>query len=441
MTTSYLASIRHFLTEDIWKANTEELHPLKRMGYHTLKIAMLTVRQIGNDHILDRAASITYTTLFSIIPILALLFAIANGFGFGNILREQMRENSMIIDQQYDMVFSLIDSYLNHAQNGIFIGAGIIMLFVSVYFLSSDIENHVNAIWQSQNPRPLMRLISDYFSMIFVIPVVMIAMAGISIFMSTYIEKAEGFLILGPLVKFFISMIPYCVTCCVFMGMYIFVPNTHVKFRHVIIPGILAGSVFQAFQFFYINSQLWLSNYNAIYGSFAAIPFFLMWANVSWAICLTGVEISYLSQNLSAFGYDLGQKKISRLNHDYVAVIIMSLLCKRQEERNKWPYTARELSKEIKLPLRLTQTILNELMASRLILSVGFSKLHGDPTGYVAYVNEETATVEFVLNVLDNYREVSYLPDTEKYGKTWERVKEVRQKLMVQQGQTKLKEL
>ena len=440
MSTDRMQSVKTFLNEGIWQVNTEELPRLKRMYYNTLKIAILTIRQFGNDHILDRAASITYTTLFSIIPILALLFAIAKGFGFGNILEEQMRENSFIMNQQYEMVFSLIDSYLMHAKSGVFIGAGVLMLFVSVYFLTSAIELNVNAIWQAQKPRNILRMITDYFSMLLVIPILMIATSGITIFMTTYVKEVESFLILGPLMQFAIKLVPYLITWSIFIAIYIFVPNTHVKFSHVIIPGILAGTAFQAFQYFYINSQIWVSNYNAIYGSFAAIPLFLLWANISWVICLVGVEIAYLSQNLDSFSYDLGTKKISRLSHDYIATIIMSLLCKRLDQGGD-TYTSEALSKEIKLPIRLTKKILLELVNCRLVYRTADFKDSGNATRYIPAVDISKASVETLLNTLDTSGEEIYLPDTQKYGKQWKHVNQTRKDFLCKECQTLLKDL
>ena len=440
MAKNCLQSLHDFFSTDLWQVDTNELPRLKRMGYNTAKIFILTLRQIFDDHILDRAASITYTTLFSIIPILALLFAIANGLGFGNLLQEELRKNSSFINQQYDMVFSLIDSYLAHAQSGIFIGAGVLMLFVSVYFLTSSIDQNINDIWQTRKARNPLRMMTDYFSMLFIIPVLMIVTSGITIFMATYVRQLEGFLILGPLVQFFIKLIPYALTCCIFMALYVFVPNTHVKFRHVIIPGILAGSAFQAFQYVYINSQIWVSSYNAIYGSFAAIPFFLFWANMSWVICLIGVEVSYLSQNLQSIGDGSEGKRISRLNHDCLAVAILSLLCKRVGT-DQAPYTAEALSKEIKLPLRLTTRILCELVDCRQVYCTIDYKDRNDEIRYVPAIDVSRATVGSLLHTLDTYGGSPYALDLNSYGTGTKRVSQLRHQSIERNDQILLKDL
>ena len=127
-------------------------------------------------------------------------------------------------------------------------------------------------------------------------------------------------------------------------------PNTKVKFKHALIAGILAGSAYQAFQFLYINSQLWVSKYNAIYGSFAALPLFLLWLQISWTICLFGAELTYAGQNIRSFSFDQDTRNISRRYRDFISILIMSLIAKRFE-KNEPPYTAAEISEEHQIPI------------------------------------------------------------------------------------------
>lgn len=153
--------------------------------------------------------------------------------------------------------------------------------------------------------------------MILLLPLLIVFSSGLSIFMTTFLKEMETFVLLAPIMKFFIQLLPYAIIWAMFIGLFVFIPNTKVKFSHAIIPGILAGSAFQIFQYVYINSQIWVSNYNAIYGSFAAIPMFLLWTQISWSICLFGAEMNYVSQNLESFKYGKESKNISRRYHDF----------------------------------------------------------------------------------------------------------------------------
>lgn len=145
-----LKSLIHFLDDGIWRIREEEVSHLQWKGYTCLKIIYLSINQFINDRIVVRASALTYSTLLSIIPILALLFAIARGFGFDTLIESQFR--SGVTGAQAELVISWINSYLEHAQSGIFIGVGLIMLLGTVLLLIDNIERSFNAIWQVKNP-------------------------------------------------------------------------------------------------------------------------------------------------------------------------------------------------------------------------------------------------------------------------------------------------
>jgi membrane protein len=123
--------------------------------------------------------------------------------------------------------------------------------------------------------------------------------------MATIANSMPDFLLLGPTLRFLIDLIPYVLMSGMFMALYIFMPNTHVKPINALFPGILAGFAMQGLQIFYIHSQIFLSSYNAIYGSFAALPLFMLWVQISWTICLFGAQLTYTNQNLNRYGINL----------------------------------------------------------------------------------------------------------------------------------------
>ena len=228
----------HFLTDEIWRVTPDEVSPLRFRLYSYLKVIMLSISRYEEDRIQVRASALTYSTLLSIIPILAILFAIARGFGFDTIIEEQLRQG--MTDQQSELILTWIKSYLKHAQSGIFIGIGLIMLMWSILILTDNIERSFNAIWQIKRPRSVFRKITDYFSMILLLPLLIVISSGLTIFMTTYIKDMENFLLLAPIMQFLVSLIPYALTWGMFIGLFIFIPNTKVQLRHACIglPGI-----------------------------------------------------------------------------------------------------------------------------------------------------------------------------------------------------------
>ena len=179
-----IKALIHFLDDGIWRIREDEVTHLQWKAYTCLKIVYLSIIQFINDRIVVRASALTYSTLLSIIPILALLFAIARGFGFDAVVESQFR--SGMTGSQAELIISWINSYLEHAQSGIFIGIGLIMLLGTILLLIDNIERSFNAIWQVKKPRSVFRQITDYFSMILLLPILLVVSSGLTIFMTTY---------------------------------------------------------------------------------------------------------------------------------------------------------------------------------------------------------------------------------------------------------------
>lgn len=242
-----LKGLQSFLKDDIWRVTEDEVSKSRGILYNAIKIATLSVREFTQGRILNKASALTYSTLLSIIPILAILFAIARGFGFSNLLETQFRSGLEGQSAAAETILGLIDSYLVHAKSGIFIGVGLVMLFWTILSLTYNIERTFNYIWQVKKPRTLYRKMTDYFSILLLLPLLIVLSSGLTIFMSTMVKNMEDFVLLAPLMKFLVRLIPFILTWAMFTGLFVFMPNTKVKLKYAIIPGIIAGTAFQAF--------------------------------------------------------------------------------------------------------------------------------------------------------------------------------------------------
>lgn len=434
-----LNQIKTFLLEDIWRVTDDEVSKKKGMLYNAIKIATLSVKEFTERRVVNKASALTYSTLLAIIPILALLFAIARGFGFSNLLEDQFRNGLGGQAQTAETILSFIDSYLSHAKSGIFIGVGLIMLFYTVLLLTHNMERTFNSIWQVKKPRSLYRKMTDYFSMMLLLPLLIMLSSGISIFMSTFLKTMEEFFLLAPVIKFLVRLTPFVLTWGMFTALYIFMPNTKVKLKFAIVPGILAGSAFQAFQYLYIGSQIWVSQYNAIYGSFAAIPMFLLWTQISWSICLYGAQLCYVAQNLRNFSFSKETENISRRYHDFLCILIMSLICKRFQTEES-PYTAESLSDEHKIPIRLTTTILYELQDLHMIYETPVEG-EDEEMAYLPSVDINQMNVAMLLSRLDKEGSEAFKIDRSQYTNTWEALAKARESYYKETSSILLKDL
>ena len=430
--------IKAFLLEDIWRVTDDEVSRKRGMIYNAIKILTLSIKEFTERRIVNKASALTYNTLLAIIPILAILFAIARGFGFANLLEDQFRSGLEGQALTAETVLSFIDSYLSHAKSGIFIGVGLIMLFYTVLLLTYNMERTFNSIWQVKKPRSLYRKMTDYFSMLLLLPLLILLSSGISIFMSTFLKNIEEFALLAPIVKFLVRLTPFVLTWGMFTALYIFMPNTKVKIKYAILPGILAGSAFQAFQYLYIGSQIWVSRYNAIYGSFAAIPMFLLWTQISWSICLYGAQLCYVAQNLRNFSFSKETENISRRYHDYLCILIMSLICKRFQT-DQPPYTAESLSDLHKIPIRLTTTILYELQDLHMIYETPTED--DEEMAYLPSVDINRMNVAMLLSRLDTAGSEAFKIDRDRYFAAWEALSKAREDYYESTGKILLKDL
>lgn len=434
--------MKQFLTEEIWRVTENEVSRVKYIFYNILKVILLSIQRFNDDRIVNKASALTYNTLLSIVPILAILFAVARGLGFSDMMEEQVRRGLEGQSMTVDVIISLTDSYLAHAQSGIFIGVGLLVLLWAVLTLTGNIERTFNQIWQVKKQRSPFRKITDYFSILLLLPIVLVVSGGLSIFMTTALKSLDSYLILSSFAKFIVGCIPYIFTGFIFTGLYIFMPNTRVRFRYAIVPGFIAGAAFQVLQFFYINSQIWVSNYNAIYGSFAAIPIFLLWTQISWSICLFGAELSYCNQNFENYNFANETRNISRRYHDFLCMLILSFICKRFA-RGERPYTVLSLAHRHNIPIRMTRQIIYELVDLRLIYECNpDADGKGSQPFYLPAEDTDNLNVATLLTRLDVAGSESFKIDKDnKYSTAWETLERARDEYYKKLGNVLLKEL
>ena len=346
-----------------------DISPFRFLWLEVLKKVVLAIRFFTAKRVLQKASALTYSTLLAIVPISAVVFAIARGFGYNKYIEIWFRNAFESQPQVADVIIGFVNSYLVHTKSGVFLGIGLIFMLYTVLMLVSNIEDAFNEIWQVKKPRSIFRTFTDYLAMFFVFPIILVLTSGISIFMATIADSMPDFILLGPTLRFLIDLLPYVLMSGMFIALYVFMPNTHVKVKNAVIPGVLAGFAMQGLQIFYIHSQMFLSGYNAIYGSFAALPLFMLWVQISWTICLFGAELSYTNQNLDYYDYDANTGEVSHRYKIMLAALLMSRICRRFANGQK-PLSAMELREQTTIPIRFVNEILYELMEAGLLVEI-----------------------------------------------------------------------
>lgn len=266
---------------------------------------ILTIRFFTEKRVMAEAAALTYSSLLAIVPILAVVFAIARGFGYNKFIEMWFLKALSSQPEAANVIVGFVNSYLVHIQGGIFLGVGLIFMLYTVLMLMNNVEETFNQIWQVSNTRPIMRSLTNYLAMFLLFPIIIIVSTGLSIFMATLADKVENIVFWGTAVGKLLDLSPFILLSLLFVILYVYMPNTKVRLSCAIVPGILAGIAMQILQLVYIYAQIWVTGYNAIYGSFAALPLFMLWVQFSWTICLFGAQLTYTNQNLNRIGINL----------------------------------------------------------------------------------------------------------------------------------------
>ncbi len=367
--------IWRFLTHDLWHLTPDDLRGIWRVPVNILKALILSVKFFVRDNMSDKASALTYYTIFAVVPLMALLLAIGKGFNFQEVLQQNVRDYFPMQQELVDQVFGFANRYLQQTHTGLIMGIGIVMLLWVLISMIGNIENVLNGIWQQKKSRSTLRKITDYIAIILTIPLLIILSSGAQIFIQGFLRQDDdAFRFISTGLVTAIQWTPWVVTILLFTALYIVIPNTKVRFVNALIAGTIAGIGFQVFQMLYINGQIWVSRYNAIYGSFAAVPLLLLWIQMSWIICLYGAELCYAAQNIRNYDYESDVQNISRRYADFVTILIAAKIyasfrgtAASADTSEEALLTTENIGNQLHLPSRLTQMCISTLADSHII--------------------------------------------------------------------------
>jgi membrane protein len=317
------------INDAIWHTPLSEISKRKSLLIKQLRIIVLASRGFSNDKVQLRASALTFYSLLSVIPMAAIGFGIAKGFGLYQNLELILTNKLQSHQEVLKWLLSISDDALKSTSGGYIAGVGVIILFWSVMGLLNHIESSFNYIWQIRTARPWFRKFTDYLTIMLIAPVFVILSSSITVFISSYLtdfmSKAAILDFFKPLVTLLVKIIPYFLSWAALTVMFIIMPNAKVKFKPALIAGIVAGTFLQMAQWIYIDLQFGITKLSAIYGSFAAIPLFIIWLQSSWIIVLLGAELSFANQNVSQYEFESDALNISNYQKRALVIMIMNL--------------------------------------------------------------------------------------------------------------------
>ncbi len=356
-------AIYEYCVNGVW------LDSRKTMGVRTIKTINLAARSFLDRGLQNRSMSLTYSTVLALVPALALIFAISRGFGFQHLVQNELYVFFPAQKETLSTALTFVDSYLKESSQGIFVGIGIVMLLWTLISLLSNIENVVNHIWGISNDRSLSQKITDYIAICLMVPILMICSSGVSIFMSEFVQENIRMPFLTPILNNMLEMAPLLLAWLAFTVSNYLIPNTKVSFKYAALSGLFSAVSFHILQFLFVSGQIYVTKYNAIYGSFAFLPLMLIWLQFSWLIFLSGCVFTYSLQNVFSYNYFGDISDVSENYLKEVALVVTALVFKNFVRRNN-PYTLNELSCNYDLPMRLVTHLVERLKKAGVMYTI-----------------------------------------------------------------------
>lgn len=383
--------------------------PRKTMKVRLVKTINLTVQAFLNRDLQIKSMAITYQTVLAMVPALALLLAISKGFGFQDIVEKELYTYFPSQSKALATALSFVDSYLAEASSGVLVGVGLVVLLWTLISLLSNIEDAFNNIWDLKAGRTTIQKIKDYIAIFLLIPVLMIISSGISIFMSSTVMAVVPFAFMTPLVNTLMELLPVVLTWGAFTLCFWLIPNTKVEFKFAAIAGAFCAVAFEIIQLLFLNGQIYVSKYNAIYGSFAFLPLLLIWLQLSWLLLLSGCGLTYSLQNVFSYNFFGNLTSISESYYREVLLVVTAVVYRRFHNGMSAP-TRNGLSMKYGLPIRLVSSIADRLQRAGLI-QLNESRDGNDDPGLIPTTDTDKILVKDVVARVESAGMKDFIPE------------------------------
>ena len=401
---SKIERVKNFLQREIWQIRLDKVSGIRHFAIKFIRSLIIAWRDFKKDNCQLKASALTFYTLLSVVPVIAMLFGIAKGFGFEKKLEHQFKTDLSYNQEIIAYVFDFANSMLENTKGGLIAGLGVALLFWTVMKVLGNIEAAFNDIWEIKSSRSWVRKFSDYMSIMLVAPLLTILSGSITVFISTQIVSATKSIELlgyfGPLIYLGLELLPVLLTVSVFTLLYVVLPNTRVKFSSAFFGAVFAGIVFLIVEWIYLTFQVGVSRYNAIYGGFAALPLFLAWVQTNWLVVLLGAELSFAFQNQGKYEFEIESIEISHSYKFILSIAVVHSLIKEFTEGEEGP-RASDISENMQIPAKLVRRILNELVKCRVVNEVIGED--GDESRFVPAIDIAKLDINFVARKMNDY--------------------------------------
>lgn len=378
--------------------------PLRSILNKIIRIYYFSVKSFISNECNLKSALLTFYTLISMVPLLAIIFSIAKGFGFEEFLQKQLLETFKEQQDVISFATRFAYAFISQIESETIIGVGFLFLFFTVFGLFGTIENTLNTIWNVKKYRGLLRRTINYVITLIVFPIFFIATTGITLFINAEVSvRAQQYEFLKYFSEYVLPVLkyaPYVVMCLLFSFIYIYTPNSKIYYKSRIFAGILAGAFFQFWQIIYIDFQVDISSYSIVYGSFAALPLFLIWMQVNFLIFLFGAEIAAQTENDRFFKTVSINDRFTMITQKQLALIVLHEITSNFL-KGEGAHSIDQISKQLGISLLDARQALHTLEKANIIAEISVTSRSIEL--YQLIVNPELFTIHEVSDLIDQH--------------------------------------
>jgi membrane protein len=441
-----VSRILTFFRTGIWEMRLKDRSSIEAFFMRTLRVILLAWRGFVRDNCQKTASVLTYYSLLNMVPVVAVAFAMAKGFGLEKLIEKQILEMAEKANWQADITTQIISfshNLLNQAKGGLIAGVGVVLLLWTVISILGKIEESLNEIWEVNKPRTLVRKFSDYITVMVFAPVLMVVSSSATVLVASQVKvivnKIALLGVFSKVILLLLNLLPYVSIWVLLTTLYLIMPNTRIPTRSAILGGVVAGTIAQIIQWIYIRFQIGVASYGAIYGSFAALPLFLGMLQMSWMIVLFGAEIAYANEHYETFGFHPDYSRISVSSKKLLMLRIFHLLTKKFSLGEK-PLSAGQIAHVLEIPVRLVRQFLLELSDVGLVVETA-KGIKGE-VAFQPGRTIENITVKFALDEYEKYG-TTKIPDykTDESEKISRYLKDISESIEKSPANVRVKEI
>lgn len=403
-----LLKIKTFFQFTLWQEAMEKGNTLHQIAVRILRVAYIMVRELSTGQLSLRAMSLVFTTLLSLVPLIAVAFSVLKAFGVHNQIEPVLQGFMQPLGERGEEMTANIIGFVENVQVGVLGSIGLAVLFYTIIALIQKVESAFNYVWRVEQPRSMARRFTDYLSVLMIGPVLVFSALGISagVMDNDVVQKLQSFEPFGTIIYTITTILPYLMIILAFTFLYTFIPNIKVKFGPAFTGATVAGVLWVSLGSLFASFVASSSNYTAIYSSFAILFFFMIWIYLAWFILLIGSQVAFYIQHPKLV--ELGGK-IQRLSprlREKEGLWLMTVITRHFCEDKPAP-TVSELEKETALGVESVQELLKILEKSALLIAIEDS----EGCRYVPARDVANIKVQEILEALRTSEEKSMVPN------------------------------